>query len=1247
MHIDVVPNRGARPASLLRESYREGARVHRRTLAHLSSRARSHVHAVRVAMQRLGGASLVASTPSRAGDVVLYDAWLPGGGAVHEDHVADSQTFMPEVQRLRQDVGIEQVVLVGDRGMISSKAIEALREADGIGWITALKSASIRALVEQGQVGLFDERHRLELRSPDYPGERLVACRNPELATLRVHQREAIAAEAALDGLYIIRTSVPATQMDAAQCVRHYKARARVERAFRSLKSIDLGSPSCFLSFPLTVRARRLLLCQSDLVNRLKEVGFSGGSVMKLRRLIALALVAVCALAGQAYAQSQAINGTIEGTVKDPSGGVLPGVTVTVTNTDTGTQRVVVTNESGVFRAPLLQLGRFTVSAELSGFSKYEQTGIGLVAGQTVVLNVTLRIGAMAETVTVSADAAVVDLGKTDVGRNINEREITNLPNVSRNPYNYALLQPGVTGTENSEFGVPRFSVNGQPLRVNYQVDGNTNTQRDRAGLRMMPMSEVMVREVQIITSGFAPEFGNTTGLVYNAVTPSGTNTFKGDIGYRVRQKSWSAFPFFFALPKTEANRPDNSLDIFTATVGGPVVRNSLHFYAGTERTYREMPRLINIDPGIAAQVGVAAQPGAVDAYQSVLFIIGKLDWQATPMQRVTGRTNYFKNSNPLNAGGGGNTALERSVDFADEMFSHAVQVVSTLGSSKLNELRLQVAQRHQRRFASEGAGTGVSVNISGGLVGGVNHNIQFGKPTGDGEDFVQRIYQVLNNFTWLRGRHNFKAGFDYQFIDDHRAVPLPATYTFPSVAAYLAARSGVNPKGYTTFAQTIAIQPEFDMTNGAFSAFVQDDWKVTPNFKLLYGVRYDLNLYNKGIPGSPYSETFNRDANNFAPRAGFAWTLDERGQSVLRGSSVVMYDQALLAIIEQSYANSGSPLRISVSLAPAAANAPSFPNVLQTATGTQSTLFAMSPDFVSGRTWQSNIAYERALGTNYSASVSAMYARGWNMPVINEFNHINPIRTLDDGRGVYSTAVNANTRRDPRFNRVRMVESPGESWYKAMTLQVGKRWNGSLQFNLNYTLAKGVDTAPLGGAVLSVQGDAVRSDPANLARDKGPNSLDVRHTLNGSIVTLSNFTIASDVLRHIVNNNQVSLLLQINSGIPVQITGNADLNADGNGNDRPLFIKRNGLDQHARYNVDMRYSRFFNFYKQYRLEVQAEFKNVFNKEQVSGVQTIYAVNATTGVTTPPVYLPASAYELVPTSGYEQRKFQLGFKLFF
>ncbi len=227
----------------------------------------------------------------------------PVAVSVHEGNTSDSTTFMPQVRKLRDQFKLSHMVIVGDRGMVSQKAIDEMQDIDGVDWITAMKNVSIRALVEQGhlQLGLFDERNLIELTSPDFPGERLVACRNDQLAKLRAHKREellaatelnlekikasvasgkltgqdkigvrigkminqykvakhfeltigddafsyqrkleAITAEAALDGLYIVRTSLSDAQMDGADCVRSYKSLANVERAFRSLKTVDL-----------------------------------------------------------------------------------------------------------------------------------------------------------------------------------------------------------------------------------------------------------------------------------------------------------------------------------------------------------------------------------------------------------------------------------------------------------------------------------------------------------------------------------------------------------------------------------------------------------------------------------------------------------------------------------------------------------------------------------------------------------------------------------------------------------------------------------------------------------------------------------------------------------------------------------------------------------------------------------------------------------------------------------------------
>lgn len=227
----------------------------------------------------------------------------PVAVSVHDGNTSDCETFLPQVQRLRQDFGIERLVIVGDRGMISQKSIDELRHSDGIDWITALKSGAIRMLIDDKQVqpDLFDERNLFEFTHPNFPGERLIACRNRELAKLRAHKRQdmlqatekdlekivarietgrlagqddigvrvgkiinkykmakhfdldikndafsfqrksdSIAAETALDGIYIIRTSVSTDRMNSADCVRNYKLLVHVERAFRSLKTIDL-----------------------------------------------------------------------------------------------------------------------------------------------------------------------------------------------------------------------------------------------------------------------------------------------------------------------------------------------------------------------------------------------------------------------------------------------------------------------------------------------------------------------------------------------------------------------------------------------------------------------------------------------------------------------------------------------------------------------------------------------------------------------------------------------------------------------------------------------------------------------------------------------------------------------------------------------------------------------------------------------------------------------------------------------
>ena len=458
MHIHIVPNRGSTPTVLLRESYREGGKVKKRTLANLSSlpsdqieamravlrgdalapagkafeisrsQAHGHVQAVTAAMKRLDMAGLLGQGGAKrdrvlamiaarvlqphtklatvrwwanttlteelgvegTGEDDLYAAmdWLlerqdtieaklgrrhldqdamalydlsssyyegatcplakrgysrdrkkgtlqinyglltdirgcPVAISVYEGNTADPATLDPEIDRLKTAFAIDRFVIVADRGMISQKAVDDFKTKSGVDWISALKSVSIRALVEGGQIqlDLFDERNLFEVSAPDYPGERLIACRNPQLARSRAHKREdllvateanlarikarveaghlsgrdkiglaigktvnqykmakhftldigddsftftrnhdKIAAEAALDGVYVIRTSLPAEHLSAPDCVRSYKSLSRVERAFRTMKSVDIRIRPIHHRLADRVRAH-ILLC--------------------------------------------------------------------------------------------------------------------------------------------------------------------------------------------------------------------------------------------------------------------------------------------------------------------------------------------------------------------------------------------------------------------------------------------------------------------------------------------------------------------------------------------------------------------------------------------------------------------------------------------------------------------------------------------------------------------------------------------------------------------------------------------------------------------------------------------------------------------------------------------------------------------------------------------------------------------------------------------------------------------------
>jgi len=956
-----------------------------------------------------------------------------------------------------------------------------------------------------------------------------------------------------------------------------------------------------------------------------------------MRRLSALLVLALIAVAPEAIAQSQAINGTIEGVVRDTTGAALPSVTLTVSQVETGARRVLSTGADGSYRALLLPLGDYRVRAELTGFKAVEQTGIRLSAGQTLSADFTLEVGGVQEVIQVTAESPVTQPGRIDLGRTITEAEIKNLPNVARNPYNFGLLQPNVTGYENEEFGATRMNANGSQMRTNYQIDGSSATQKDRAGLRMFQPSETMIKEVQVVSSGFAPEFGQTTGMVYNVVTPSGANTLQGSASYRFRRDWTASRPFLLA-----ANRPNpqGNVDNFTATLGGPIRKDTLFFYLGYEYLKNDLSggRVITVSPETASVLGLSPEAlgdGVIPAVQSVDMFIAKLDYQVNPAHRLSARYSLFKNTTPENIAGGLNTR-EIGTDFQDRMDNFGFQAVSTFGNDKLNELRIAYGKRDNPLQPSAAAGSGPRVDVTGVAIFG-------GAPTP--VEFIQSYWQVVDNFSLLRGRHSFKVGFDVQLIDDERQVDIRPAYVFPNTAAYLAAKSGVNPTSYTRFSQAIG-DPTVAYSQTYFSAFVQDEFRVTPQLKLIYGVRYDLFKVPNADPNAPFAANrdFRLDRNNFGPRVGFAWSLDSASRTVLRASTGLMYESPLGLTYQDALLEGGAPRLLTASVGPTSVGAPAFPGTLSSlppGVVPSRSIRAVAADFDTQWAWLSNVQLDRALTRDLAVGVGFVNSTGRSLPTLVNSNVVPLGPTLPDGRPIYSRTISSATRVDPNFDIVREIRSSGESGYNALTVSFSKRMSHGWQLQAFYTYADAKDDGVIGGRYVIGSSDVEAiSDPSDQGRDYGYTSWNVKHTFVVSGV-LQPEVQGDGFWATLANDNLLAFIVQANSGLPYNIRAATDLNADGISADRPNGVERQSGELGTFFQLDGRYSRSIPIGARVRAELFVEAKNLLNRKNIRAVNSVVATDALGNPTT------AIPGEFPVTTTYEPRQFQLGVRVQF
>ncbi|MBI2819350.1 MAG: TonB-dependent receptor, partial [Acidobacteria bacterium] len=588
-------------------------------------------------------------------------------------------------------------------------------------------------------------------------------------------------------------------------------------------------------------------------------------------------------------ALTQTVTGTILGTVKDTSGALVPDASVEIRNTETGATRVVQTDERGAYRALRLSPGNYQVQVSKPGFKVQLRTGITLSVAQEATIDVTLEVGEVTETVTVSAEAPLVETaGSATVSGLVTNEGIQDLPLNGRSFEQLAILQPGVVANTQSGgdfFGgrTLKISVGGARGSQNtYLLDGTTidNVWNSTPGSATGLMLGVeTIREFRVLVNNYSAEYGKNAGGVVNIVTLSGTNTLHGTLYEFLRNSALDA-KNFFDDPKQPI--PPFKRNQFGASVGGPIQRDKFFFHANYEGVRdrkglthaaavldeqaqkgflpdpSDPSKLINvgIDPrvqpyvkllplpngrtfgnGVAEWLGTSTQPASED------YFSGRLDYTISENDSIFGRYT-FDDGGTTRVGAlpilGSVEASRSHYATIQETHVFSPSLLSTfrIGFAR-NWLSLQPVQlvplspslnfRSGRPF---GAAGGIVVPaLSAGLRGDPLSNC-----------LVCPLVPVLNNFEWagtvdwIKGRHTIKAGGQISRLQFNTTEFVAASwqYFFPSITSWFQAQP------LFILGSPVESDPVRGLRQTMYAGFLQDEIQVWPNFNLSLGLRYE-----------------------------------------------------------------------------------------------------------------------------------------------------------------------------------------------------------------------------------------------------------------------------------------------------------------------------------------------------------------------------------------------------------------------
>ena len=838
-------------------------------------------------------------------------------------------------------------------------------------------------------------------------------------------------------------------------------------------------------------------------------------------RIAIFLLTTTLGMAATAAAQGEA-SASVTGIVTDAQGGVLPGVTVTLRNIESGAARTTATETNGRYRLAGLQPGRYALRAELDGFQPTDVANLTLTIGLALQQNLTLALRGVQEAITVTAQAPVVETTTTEVATVVTQDQIEMLPIANRQAGSLALLLPGTqlpTGTRRARPTVGAGGANAN-LTTSY-VDGGQN-QIYNSGQEFLEVPQSGIREFRVNISGSSAQYSSVGGVVLTA-TKSGTNQFHGEAFEFFRDTSLNAMSRFEkeAHDTRGTAKPEYRRNQYGGALGGPVVQNRLHFFGAFERT--KEPKTITVRTG-QPQFYSAVEGSAPAGYERRQLLL-RGDLQISNTHNLFVRYLWDKEYTFCEECGGamaGNTGTDTDSP-RDSLLAAHTWVISP---RVLNEVRSQLPPSHLEnlgsppgiaRWPASGRGqfpaerfkdyTGVYIfpSLTWGSTGYSNNNTA--------------RWDMSDDLTVNAGDHTLKGGGAFlRFRSNEESAHNIGTWTFGQDQFFdgsaAAIRNLRNPIQFTASFPPLPRHLQADW----IQSYVQDEWKVLSNLTLDIGLRYEklYRAFNNHITldgRERLRELINpasrHDNNNFGPRFGFAWDVRGDNRTVVRVATGKYYGNVFAATLRNEV---NTLLQSSVNI-----RNPPYPDpygglspqAFVTVTATPNV--AITNDHIEQPESRAvNLGLSRELQPSLAVHVDLVYSKGTKASQIANVNTPDPVTGI---------------RPRPTWGNITEYRTGGESDYRAMYLRLDKRLSNRYQYLVSYTFAHDKDRDA---------GQATVVDFYHPEYDQGWGSQDRRHTLvaSGAVILPMDVTLGA--------------VWNYRSTRPFSAVAGTDLNRDG-----------------------------------------------------------------------------------------------------